>query len=315
MRQARLGRSETRMSAIGMGCATLGREIDEQMSCRILDYAVELGIIFFDTAESYGGGNARAYRRGHLGADDVREVSGEMHSSERILGRWIASRGCRDAVTICTKVDGGNAPENITRAARDCSQRLGVDQIDVFMLHAPDEQVPIDESLDALHAEVTAGRVGVIGCSNFSGEQLREALDASRRLDLARFEVIESIYNMAHREVETDIFPVCTEQDMSFIAYSPLGAGFLTGKYTPDRGNLPTGTRFDVIPGHCDVYFSDEGFRTVDQLRKESERLGLSMAYLAGAWVTRNQHVDCTLFGARTCEHLDNAIAAWKSGL
>jgi aryl-alcohol dehydrogenase-like predicted oxidoreductase len=314
MRQARLGRSETRISAIGMGCATLGREIDEQTACRILDYAVELGINFFDTAESYGGGNARAYRRGHLGADDVREVSGEMHSSERILGRWIASRGCRDAVTICTKVDGGNAPENITRAARDCSQRLGVDQIDVFMLHSPDEQVPIDESLDALHAEVTAGRVGVIGCSNFSGEQLREALDASRRLDLARFEVIESIYNMAHREVETDIFPVCAEQDMSFIAYSPLGAGFLTGKYTPDRRNLPAGTRFDVIPGHCDVYFSDEGFRTVDQLRKESERLGLSMAYLAGAWVTRNQHVDCTLFGARTCEHLDNAIAAWKAG-
>ena len=298
MRQARLGRSETRISAIGMGCATLGREIDEQTACRILDYAVELGINFFDTAESYGGGNARAYRRGHLGADDVREVSGEMHSSERILGRWIASRGCRDAVTSCTKVDGGNAPA----------------KIDVFMLHSPDEQVPIDESLDALHAEVTAGRVGVIGCSNFSGEQLREALDASRRLDLARFEVIESIYNMAHREVETDIFPVCAEQDMSFIAYSPLGAGFLTGKYTPDRRNLPAGTRFDVIPGHCDVYFSDEGFRTVDQLRKESERLGLSMAYLAGAWVTRNQHVDCTLFGARTCEHLDNAIAAWKAG-
>jgi len=313
MKHGRLGRSETRISPIGLGCVTFGREIDERTSFRLLDYAVELGINFLDTAEAYGGGNAKAYRRGYLDADDVREVSGEMHSSELTLGRWIRARGCRDDVIVCTKVDGGNAPENIARAVRNCSERLGIDRIDVFMLHVPDDKVPIDESLDALNAEVSAGRVGIIGCSNFSGGQLREALEASRRLSLARFEVIENHYNLAHREAETDVFPVCVERDVSFIAYSPLGAGFLTGKYMPDRQQLPPGTRFDVIPGHCDVYFSDDGFRAVERLRARSEQLGLSMAYLAGAWVTRNEQVTCTLFGARTCDHVDIAIAALKA--
>ena len=213
-----------------------------------------------DTAEAYGGGNARVYRRDKLDADDVREVSGEMHSSELTLGRWIRARGCRDDVVVCTKVNGGNAPENIARAVRDCSERLGINRIDIFMLHVPDDKVPIDESLDALNAEVSAGRVGIIGCSNFSGGQLREALEASRRHNLARFEVIENHYNLAHREAETDVFPACAERDVSFIAFSPLGAGFLTGKYTRDRQQLPPGTRFDVIPGHCDVYFSDDHF-------------------------------------------------------
>ena len=236
-----------------------------------------------------------------------------MSSSELILGRWLQARGCHADVTVCTKVSTGNSPENIARGVRDSCQRLGVDQIDLYMLHSPDEQVPIDETLDALNQEVSARRIDSIGCSNHSGQQLRDALAASQRLGLSRFEAIENIYNLAHRTAEEDILPVCAEQKVSFIAYSPLGAGFLTGKYTPDRDQLPSGTRFHVIPGHCDVYFSDEGFQVVDQLRKKSAKLGLSMAYLAGAWVTRNSHVGCTLFGARTCEHIDNAIAALEA--
>ena len=313
MKRNRLGRTDRTLSTIGLGCATFGREIDEETSFRILDYAVDRGITFFDTAESYGGGNAQAYRRHHLDVNDVRETSGEMHSSELILGRWMCARGCRNDVTVCTKVSTGNGPENIARAVRDCAERLGIDQIDLFMLHTPDENVPADESLEALNREVTAGRVGLIGCSNHSGAQLRESLEISRRLGLARFEAIENIYNMAHPEAEEDVFPVCAEHEVSFITYSPLGAGFLTGKYTPDRNQLPAGTRFHVIPGHCDEYFNDEGFRAVERLQARSKALDLSMAYLAGAWVTRSPHVACTLFGARTREHVDNAIASLEA--
>ena len=115
---------------------------------------------------------------------------------------------------------------------------------------------------------------------------------------------------MAHPQAEEDVFPICDEHEVSCITYSPLGAGFLTGKYTPDRDQLPAGTRFDVIPGHCDVYFSDEGFRVVEQLRARSKSIGLSMAYLVGAWATSSPHVACTLFGARTSDHVDNALAA-----
>lgn len=313
MKQHRLGRTDRTISAIGLGCATFGREIDEQTSFRILDHAVERGITFFDTAESYGGGNAKALSREHrvLGPPPV--CSDELSSSELILGRWMRARGCHADVTVCTKVSTGNAPENIARAVRDSSQRLGVDRIDLFLLHSPDEQVSIEESLEALNIEVSSGRVGTIGCSNHSGVQLRKALDTSRRLGFARFEAIQNVYNMAQRESEENIFPICTEQEVSFISYSPLGAGFLTGKYTPDHDKLPPGTRFDVIPGHRDIYFTDEGFRVVDQLRARSKKLGLSMAYLAAAWASRSPHVACTLFGARTCEHVDNGIVALEA--
>ena len=313
MKTHRLGRTDRTLSAIGLGCVTFGREIDEQMSRRILDYAVERGITVFDTAEGYGGGDAQAYRRESLGMDDVREVSDEMSSSERIIGRWLRDRACRDAVMVCTKVSTGNDPKNIARAVGDCAHRLQVDQIDLFMLHSRDEQVPIDEVLDALNREVSASRVAVIGCSNFTGAQLREALDVSRSHGFARFEAIQNIYNMVHPEAEEDVFPVCCGHEVSFLAYSPLGAGFLTGKYTRDRSKLPAGTRFDVIPGHCDAYFSDDGFRVVEHLHARSKQLGLSMAYLAGAWVTRSPQVSCTLFGARTCKHIDNGIAALEA--
>ena len=308
-----LGRTDTIISAIGLGCATFGREIDEDMSRRIMDDAVERGITFFDTAEAYGGGNARAYRLSQLEVDDVRETTGEMSSSECIIGRWLRDRGCHDRVTICTKVSTGNELENIDRAVRDSCERLNVSAIGMFMLHTPSATVPIGESLSALNDQVTRGRVTAIGCSNFSGTQLREALDASRVNKLARFQAIENIYNLADPSAGEDVFALCAEQGVSFITYSPLGAGFLTGKYTPDRNKLPSGTRFDVIPAHCDVYFNERGFAAVEKLRVKSQSLGLPMAYLAAAWATSSPHVTCTLFGARKCEHLVNGITAFEA--
>lgn len=313
MKQNPLGRTGETISAIGLGSATFGREIDEATSFQILDHAVENGITIIDTAEGYGGGNARAYRREHLNTDDVREISDEMSSSERIIGRWLRARGCYDAVTVCTKVSSGNDPANINRVVNASLEHLGGDRIDLFMLHSPDAEVPIAETLDALNRHVVDGRIATLGCSNHSGSQLTEALETSLRLGLARFEAIQNIYNMAHFEAEEDVFPVCGAHDVAFIGYSPLGAGFLTGKYTPDRDQLPERTRFHVIPGHCDVYFSDDGFRVVEELRAEAERLDVSMVYLAGAWAARHRQVACTLFGARTLDHVDNGLTALKA--
>lgn len=304
-----IGKSSLTLSAIGLGCATFGREIDEATSIDLLDYALDKGIQFLDTAEIYGGGNAQAYRRENLKVDDVREVSGEMHSSELILGRWLKSRGVRDQVTLCTKVSTGNSPENIARAVQDSLNRLQVDAIDLYMVHLYDPKVPFPEVLEALNREIEAGRVKTLGCSNHTADQVRECLKICRDRGWARFEAIENIYNLVHAEVETDLLPLCREEDLSFIGYSPLGAGFLTGKYTPDRNQLPAGTRFDVIPGHCDVYFSEEGFRLVEKLKAMSEETGYSMAYLAGTWANRNPAITCMLFGARKRSHIDNALA------
>ena len=315
MEQRPLGRSGRTISAIGLGCVTFGREIDEDTSFRILDYAVEKGITWVDTAESYGGGNVREYRRQRFGIDDVREASGEMSSSECILGRWIESRGCRDRVTVCTKVGSGGSPENIRSALSASLGRLNTDCVEIYKLHNFDPEVPLDETLGALTEAVAAGRVRVIGCSNFSSAQLREALDAGASGGYERIEAVQPRYSLATPEVESDIFPICRQEQIAVTTYSPLAAGFLTGKYTPDRSKFPEGSRFYIKPGHADAYFSERGFRIVDRLREKSEELGLPMVRLAMAWAMAHPDVTSVLVGARTTDHIDNARAAFEMGL
>ena len=310
MEHRKLGRTNTSLSFIGLGCVTFGREIGEDASAAILDYAVEKGIDWLDTAEAYGGGNARNYRRDVLNVDDVRETSDIMGSSEIIIGKWMKARGCRDDVVICSKVSSGNRPENIARALQVSLERLQVDCVDIYELHSPDETVPIAESLAALDEEVSAGRIGTVGCSNFSAAQLREALDASAREGYARFEVVQPPYNLADPGAQDELFPLCRREEVAITSYSPLAAGFLAGKYTPDRDAFPKGSRFDVIPGHADIYFNDRNFRNVERLRALAETRGLPMVRLAMAWAMGHPDITSVIVGARHTGHLDNAFEA-----
>ena len=310
MEHRKLGRTDMSISFIGLGCVTFGREIDEENSVAILDYAVENGLDWLDTAEAYGGGNARTYRRDVLKVDDVRETSDVMGSSEIIIGNWMKERGCRDEVVICSKVSSGNKPENIARALQVSLDRLQVDCIDIYELHSPDESVPIDESLAVLDQAVAAGRIKTVGCSNFSASQLQEALDASTRHGYARFEVIQPPYNLADPGAQDELFPLCRREEVGVTSYSPLAAGFLTGKYTPDRNDFPRGSRFDVIPGHADIYFNDRNFRNVERLRALSDAKGLPMVRVAMAWAMGHPDVTSVIVGARHTGHLDNAFEA-----
>ena len=315
MEQVPLGRTARTVSRIALGTTTFGREIDEDETRRILDYAVEHGLTLLDTAEAYGGGNARLYRRDVMGVQDVRETTGEVSSSERMIGTWIRERGMADAVTVLTKVSSGNSPENIERALNASLERLQIDSVPIYLVHNYDDQVPLDETMDALNRAVSDGRAQVLGCSNFTGAQLRDALAISAAKGYARIEIVENIYNLARPEEERDSMLVCTGEEITFLAYSPLGAGFLAGKYTADRDALPDRTRFHVIPGHCDVYFSERNFRVVERLRAKAIELGESMVYLAAAWVVASRSVGSTLVGARTTAHLDNALRAYEEGI
>jgi len=304
-----------RMSAIALGAGTYGREIDEEASWKILDYATEKGITFHDNAEIYGGGNTYEKRKADYGTTEVLEASTEMYSGEKILSRWMKNRGCRNDIVICTKVSTGNSAENIKKQMAASLERLEVDCVDVYMLHSPDDSVSIEKTMDALNAEVEAGHTKVIGCSNFSGEQLREALAVSAKKGYARFEITEPRYNLADRAAESDHFPLCREEEITVMPYSPLAAGFLTGKYTPDRSKFPKGARFDLSPGHADIYFNDRNFRVVEHLRKKAEKIGLPMVRLAMAWAMTHPDVTATLIGARTTNHIDNALLASEMGL
>ena len=317
MKQVPVGRSGTTISAIGLGGSPWGREIDEESSHRVLDYAFDKGFTFFDMPEGPQKG-----------------------SSESIVGRWMHSRGVRDRVTICTKISqpvhgdypwdwGRGTTKNIARALEGSLERLFTDHIDIYKMHCPDQGTPIAETLEALTEHVKAGRVEVIGCSNYTRDQLKEALDASAAGGFSRFEITQPPYSLARprpglihmtrEQVEEDLFPFCVKEETAVTPYSPLGAGFLSGKFTRemarDQSKIIPGTRMDVAPGHVPIYFTERNFRIVDRLRAKADVLGTPMVRLALAFAMTNPAVTAVIIGARTSQQVDQALAAYDMAL
>jgi len=311
VRRRRLGRTPFEVGRLSLGCATFGREIDEAASFGLLDFAIEAGINLLDTSEGYGGGQAREGRRRSLGVEDVREVSGEFHSSELIIGRWLAQRRCRERIILQTKALPPLGRARIGEAIDASLRRLQTHYLDLFLFHAPDPATPLRESLEGLVEPLRAGKIRAAGCSNFSAGQLREAIELSRGDgSLPRLEVTQFNYNLAMRDAEAELLPLCAREGVGVQTYSPLGAGFLTGKYDPVAQSAPAGSRFDVMPGHRDVYFQEEKFRAAQRLREHADRVGVPVAQLAVAWVLGNPAVDTVLIGARTTAHIESALAA-----
>lgn len=307
-----LGKTPLLAPRLGLGCTTFGREIDEATSFALMDYAVEHGMTLFDTAEAYGGGQARDYRKKQLHVDDVREVSAEHHSSEKIIGRWLRSTGARNQIVLVSKVTTNFTPQHVREALEGSLERLQTDHLDVYLFHSFDRQTPLAQALTAMDGVRRAGLIQAAGCSNFTAAQVREALDLGRSLNLPRLEAVEGIYNLVARDAENDLLPLCRAEQLAFLSYSPLGAGFLSGKYSNDRNALPAGSRFHVIPGHTDIYFSERNFRTVEALHAAAERWGVDPLRLAIAWVLRQPGIATVLCGARKISHLQNALAALR---
>lgn len=309
-----LGRTGIEVSEIGLGCGNWGREIDEDTSNRLMDYAVERGITLFDTGEAYGGGESYETRRRVYGTDDVREASLEKGSSERIIGTWMRGNGCRGEVTVMSKFNSGASAENIPRALAGSLARLDTDFVDIYLLHNPDPDVPVAETVEALSAEVDAGRVGVMGCSNHSAAQVRQALEASDAGGHRRYGVLQTPYSLAWPDTEREALPLCETEGIGVTAFSPLGAGFLTGKYTPDR-NFPDGSRYHIMPAHADIYFTDHNFALLGKLAARARELDVPRVRLAMAWVMAHPAVSTVLVGARTTSQIDNAIEARAMGM
>lgn len=284
-----LGRTGLSVSPIGLGCVTFGREIDEAMSFAVLDRARECGITLLDTAAAY-----------HQGA------------SERVIGAWLADRGARDAILVATKVAVPLDRQRVIASAEESLRRLRVETIDLFQLHSWDAATSVEETLEALAALQQAGKIRYAGCSNWSLDHLRAAGDwAGLTGGLAS---LQPPYNLVQREIEHGTLDHCAAAGIGILSYSPLAAGFLTGKYRPD-GEVPTGTRFDVIPGHQPIYFTERGWRVVEHLRALADRTGRPMADLALGWVLGRPGVASVLVGARHPGHVDQAIAAARAPL
>ena len=284
MRYRNLGHSAISVSTIGMGCVTFGREIDKRESLAIMNHAFEHGITLFDTAAAYGQG-----------------------ASELVVGEWLQSRNLKDQIVLATKVTGTLTRQRIVTSAEASLKRLQTDHIDLLQTHVWDESTPLEETLEALTALVQQGKVRHVGCSNYSASQLASALTLSEQSRLIRMVSVQPPYNLVQRDIEAELLPLCAAENIGVISYSPLAAGFLTGKYRPGQP-IPSGTRFDVVPGHQDIYFTEHGFQVLQQLDNEVRTSGVSHIEQALSWVLQQPGVTSVLIGARNTTQIDQAL-------
>jgi aryl-alcohol dehydrogenase-like predicted oxidoreductase len=294
-----LGASGAVVSTYAIGTMTFGNETDEAGSHAQLDRYVEAGGNFVDTADVYTAG-----------------------VSEEIVGRWLAKKNSSDVV-LATKGrfptgdgpnDVGTSRRHLRKALEASLQRLGVDHIDLYQLHAWDPVTPLEETLSFLEDAVRAGKISYGGLSNFTGWQLQKACDLIAYRGWSRLVTLQPQYNLLVREIEWEIVPAAQENGLGLLPWSPLGGGWLTGKYSFDEE--PTGaTRLGENPdrGVESWYRRSRNQRVrdvVDAVRGIAEGRGISMAQVALAWLVDRPAITSVILGARTLEQLDDNLAA-----
>ena len=290
------------VSLAGLGTNNFGMRLDYEQSAAVVEAALEAGINFFDTADIYGGG-----------------------LSEEYLGRALGSR--REEVLIATKFampvgEGpftrGGSRHYIERAVAASLRRLGTDYIDVYQMHQPDAETPIEETLEALTDLVRRGVVRYIGHSNFSGWQIANADWASRTRGLARFVSAQNEWSLLQRGVEAEVMPACREFGLGQLPFFPLASGFLTGKYR--RGEpLPAGTRLaawqQAMPARIDALTAEANFDTLEALERYAGERGRSILDLALSWLASDGAVSSVIAGATKAEQIEANVAstlAWR---
>lgn len=271
--------------AIGLGCVTFGREIDAATSFAMMDHAVARGITLFDTASAYGGGE-----------------------SERIIGQWLKSRSPTGSTPqIATKALPPYTAESVKRSVDESRARLGLDCLDVFFLHRWDDSLLQPGPYAALAELAATGAIREIGLSNTDDAQLAALLRGLATAGAPGLRWVQNIYNFAVRGFSSELRARCAAHGIRLMGYSPLGAGFLTGKH---RHGVVDGSRFAVIPGHQKVYFTLESQQRLTELERVAALTQHSQIDLAMAWAVQQPGVDLMLVGGRSVAQIDQALAA-----
>jgi aryl-alcohol dehydrogenase (NADP+) len=308
MKYTRLGRTGLQVSRLCLGTMTFGYQCDEKTSVDIMDRAFDGGVTFFDTADVYP-----------LGAP-----AGSQGRTEEFVGRWLQGR--RDRIILATKCfgrsgpsrwDQGNSRKHILDAVDASLRRLGTDYIDLYQLHGPDPETPIDETLRALEDVVRAGKVRYVGCSNFLAYQVARAVGRSEAMNVVRFDSVQPRYNLLFREIERELLPLCLEDGIGVIPYNPIAGGLLSGKHNQSAGP-EEGSRFTLgtaADRYQDRYWHEGMFETVEQLRPLAQSAGMSLPQMAVAWVMANPAITAPIIGASRAEQLDDTIKAAETPL
>jgi aryl-alcohol dehydrogenase-like predicted oxidoreductase len=287
-----VGGTGVRVSPLCFGTMSFGDEADESGSGEMFARCRDAGINFFDTANVYGGG-----------------------VSETILGKLIA--GSRDDLVITSKVffptggdvnAGGLSRRHISRAVEGSLERLGTDRLDFYFVHAFDELTPIEETLRALDDLRRQGKILYPAVSNWAAWQIATALGISAKEGLARFELIQPMYNLVRRQAEVEILPLAQAANLGVITYSPLGGGLLTGKY--GAGKRPGAGRLVDNARYVDRYGLASDYATADAFTAFAAEAGLKPATLAVAWAMSHPAVTAPIIGARNLGQLADSLAA-----
>jgi aryl-alcohol dehydrogenase-like predicted oxidoreductase len=281
-----------------------GWTANEQQAFAVMDAFVEAGGNFLDTADVYS-----SWAPGNPGG-----------VSEEIIGRWMTERGNRDRLVVATKVRGrmwagpdgeGLSRAHITRAVEDSLRRLQIDTIDLYQCHSPDEKTPVEETLSAFGDLISSGKVRHIGASNFTSTQLSDALQVAGAKGLPRFETLQPHHNLVHRyEYEAELASLCEREAIGVIPYSPLAAGFLTGKYRPGQPP-PKSAR----SGRVREYMNAPGFAAVEALDDVAASHNTTLAAVALAWQMTKPAITAPIIGANSPEQLADLLPAAELAL
>lgn len=299
MNYRNLGRTGLKVSEICLGTMQWGWTADETTSHAVMDAFIEAGGNFIDTADIYS--NWAPNNPGGV--------------SEEIIGRWMKARSNRDQIVVATKARGrmwegangeGLSRVHLLKACEDSLRRLQTDYIDLYQTHWYDEDTPIEETMEALDTLVQQGKVRYVGCSNYPAWRLMEALWASDKRNLVRYDSIQPHYNLAYRaEFERETREVCVTYGIGVIPYSPLAGGFLTGKYS--RESETASVRAEGIRRR---YFNERGWRILDAVKTVAEEIGSTPTAVSLAWLLAQPGMTAPIIGANNVEQLQASLAA-----
>lgn len=296
MELRKLGSSDLDVASIGVGCMNFGSMCDQAATDAIVRTAFDLGVNFFDVADIYGG---------------------SMNKSEAMLGKALGAR--RKEVIIATKFGakvggqggagaGGGSAAYIATAIEASLAALGTDYIDLYQHHFPDAGTPVEETLRALDALVQQGKVRHIGCSNYSGAQLRAAFEITTQQELAPFVSAQNRYSLLTRDIETDLVPACLAHEVGVLPYFPLESGLLSGKYRLGEA-LPPDSRFAKWRGGGS-FATQSGYAIVGKLEEYGKGIGRSVLDLAIGWLAHQPAVASVIAGVTRPAQLEQNVAA-----
>ncbi|MFD0199314.1 MULTISPECIES: aldo/keto reductase [Saccharothrix] len=295
MQRRFLGNTGLEVSELALGTMTFGDQTDEPTVHRVLDEFTAAGGTFIDTADAY-----------------------QYGGSERIIGNWLKSQD-RDDLVIATKAYGemaAGAPVNgagrkhLVRAVEASLKRLGTDYIDLYQIHVFDDATPIEETLSTLDRLVTSGKVRFVGASNYTGWQLQKSIDLARQHGWEPFVSLQPLYNLLDRDAELELLPICRNEGLGLIPWSPLGGGWLTGKYTREMTEAPAGTRLGDRRLSVEDEATEVTWQVVEAVSAVAAEVGRTPSQVALRWLLEQPGVTSPIIGVRTPAQLRDNLGA-----